>query len=148
MLTAIALLLALRLRPAPADARVVLRWDTATGLDTAGFNVYRAEERNGALTRANDALIPASPDPLVGGDYLYEDRDVVAGRSYYYTLEVVETNGQSSRQPPVEVTAEGSDRTPWLAAMAVAVVGLAAMLLLAMQPGRLLNHRDTETQRI
>jgi hypothetical protein len=92
-----------------ADSSVVLvEWATESEVDTAGFNVYRSESSDGPFICINDHLIPASPDPLVGGSYVFTDTDVVAGRTYYYQLEDVEFDGTSTRHGPIEAKAAAS----------------------------------------
>lgn len=89
-----------------ADSSVVLvEWATESEVDTAGFNIYRSESSDGPFICINDHLIPASPDPLVGGSYVFTDTDVVAGRTYYYQLEDVEFDGTSTRHGPIEAKA-------------------------------------------
>jgi hypothetical protein len=87
-------------------AQVVIEWSTETEVNTIGFNLYRAESPEGPFTRVNDQLIPSSPDPLVGGHYVYTDTQVAAGRTYYYELEDVEANGISTRHGPIAVTVQ------------------------------------------
>lgn len=89
---------------APAPARIVVQWTTATEINTAGFNVYRAERAEGPYTKLNAQLIPAS-DALTGGKYQYEDTTVVAGQTYYYQLEDVEYGGATARHGPIIITA-------------------------------------------
>ncbi|MBM3128543.1 MAG: hypothetical protein FJ009_07945 [Chloroflexi bacterium] len=92
---------------APAPARIVVQWTTATEINTAGFNVYRAERAEGPYAKLNAQLIPAS-DALIGGKYQYADTTVVAGRTYYYQLEDVEYGGATARHGPIIITASGA----------------------------------------
>jgi hypothetical protein len=86
---------------------VTVEWSTASELNTAGFNLSRGDSQTGPFTRLNAEVIPASPDPLVGGSYIYTDTQVVAGQTYYYQLEEVETSGGTSVEGVVAVTASG-----------------------------------------
>lgn len=104
------------------QAVVVVEWSTASELDTVGFYIYRSDRPQGPFTRMNASLIPASPDPLTGGSYRYEDHSVVPGRTYYYQLEDADNQGTSTRHGPIEVTAEGAG---WVEA--VLALGLAGM---------------------
>ncbi len=92
---------------------VTVEWSTASELNTAGFNLSRGASQTGPFTRLNTEVIPASPDPLVGGSYVYTDTQVVAGQTYYYQLEEVEISGGTSVQGVVAVTAS-SGLTPLL----------------------------------
>ena len=47
---------------------VTVEWSTASELNTAGFNVLRSDTPAGPFARLNREIIPASPDPLVGGE--------------------------------------------------------------------------------
>ena len=58
---------------------IIINWSTATEFQTAGFNLYRAESEQGPYQKVNAKIIPASPDPLVGGDYVYRDNQVKPG---------------------------------------------------------------------
>ena len=90
------------------SSEVIIEWTTASELDTAGFNLYRADTPEGPFELVNTSLIPSSDDPLSGGDYAYKDANVQAGNTYYYLLEDVEYSGQTSRTEPTEVVASGS----------------------------------------
>jgi len=105
-----------------AAATVVVEWSTASELDTAGFNLYRSDSPDGPFARVNRELIPASPDPLLGGSYSFTDTDVVAGHTYYYQLEDVETSGTTTRHGPIEVRAEAGARgAMWMAIVLIAM---------------------------
>lgn len=92
------------LRPAPS---ITVEWTTETEVDVAGFNLYRAESPDGPFQRVNQHLIPGSPDPLLGGHYVYTDTAVEAGKTYFYRLEDVDLSGASTFHGPIEVQAEG-----------------------------------------
>ncbi len=105
-------------------AVVVVEWSTASELDTAGFNLYRAQSPDGPFIQINTNLIPASPDPLVGGSYKYEDQQADAGKVYYYQLEDVEYNGSVSRFGPIEVKAASAGKAEAVLAVVFAIVGM------------------------
>ena len=131
------LALGYRAMMAPSEAVVIVEWTTASEVDTAGFNLYRSEDPDGPFARINDHLIPASPDPLLGGSYAFTDTEVVAGRTYYYQLEDVEIDGTTTRHGPIEVKAVGGGRTEGLLAIALiggAVLGLVAVTVLTRYP--------------
>lgn len=81
--------------------RVVVRWETASEVDTAGFFLYRADSPDGPFLPLSDAPIPARGDPLTGAAYRFEDREVAWGRVYYYQLEELERTGARNRYPDV-----------------------------------------------
>ena len=90
----------------PAAAAVIVEWTTESELNQAGFNLHRSENRGGPYVKLNDALIPASPDPIAGASYVYTDTTVTAGVTYYYKLEDVELDGSSTMHGPTEVVAQ------------------------------------------
>lgn len=104
------------------SASVTVEWSTASELNTAGFNLYRGESPDGPFEKINTELIPASTDPLVGGSYAYTDTNVIAGHTYFYRLEDVETSGRTSLQGTVEVTAGSGAPLPLMLAAAVIVI--------------------------
>ena len=119
-------------RTATTDATVIVEWSTASELDTAGFNLYRSDSPTGPFACINDHLIPASPDPLIGGSYVFTDTGVVAGHTYYYQLEDVETSGMTTQHGPIEVKAKAGARTEMLITTGLATAALlgSGMLLL------------------
>ena len=108
LLLAIGLILAalvIFLISAATPPAVTVQWSTASELNTAGFNILRGDNPNGPFTRVNADVIPASPDPLVGGSYVFTDTNVTAGQTYYYQLDEVEVGGSVTPQGTVVVTA-------------------------------------------
>ena len=132
LLLAIGLILAalvIFLISAATPPAVTVEWSTASELNTAGFNVLRGDNPSGPFTRLNPEVIPASPDPLVGGSYVYTDTNVIPGQTYYYQLEEVEFGGGASPQGTVVVTAQpGIEPIVIVAAIGLAVVIVAALL--------------------
>lgn len=85
---------------------ILVEWSTASELSTVGFNIYRSENKDGPYAKVNQALIPASTDPLGGGDYSYRDTTVTAGITYFYQLEDVDSNGNNEKYGPIQVVAQ------------------------------------------
>jgi hypothetical protein len=122
-------------------ATVIVEWTTASELNTAGFNLYRRDSPDDPFSRLNEHLIPASPDPLLGGSYAFTDTNVVAGRTYYYQLEDVETSGATTRHGPIAAKAEGGGQVALLVLVLLvgAILGLGALFGLSRfrhQPAR------------
>jgi hypothetical protein len=123
------------------EATVIVEWTTASELNTAGFNLYRRDSPDDPFSRLNEHLIPASPDPLLGGSYAFTDTNVVAGRTYYYQLEDVETSGATTRHGPIAAKAEGGGQVALLVLVLLvgAILGLGALFGLSRfrhQPAR------------
>ncbi len=121
--------LAIVLFGAATPPAITVKWSTASELNTAGFNVLRSDNPNGPFARLNLEVIPASPDPLVGGSYVYTDTIVTPGQTYYYQLEEVESSGVTTPQGTVVATAQrGIEPIFVVAAVGLAVIVIAALL--------------------
>lgn len=124
LLMAIAILVAHFILP----PRVEIRWETASEFQTAGFNVYRSEQRNGEYKRLNAELIPGESGAAEGGRYLFVDHDVEPETVYYYQLEDVELDNSTTRHPPI--TGRAAALGIWAMPLA-AVCALVGLLLVA-----------------
>jgi hypothetical protein len=129
-------LMAAAQEPTPPASVVIVEWTTESEVDTAGFNIYRSESVEGPYIKINPELIPSSPDPILGGRYIYTDTNVVAGRTYYYKLEDVELGGTTTMHGPIEVVAEASSPSAfvnlaalWPLAVLIAVLALGGVIL-------------------
>jgi hypothetical protein len=85
---------------------ILVVWETATEIDSLGFNLYRAESAGGPLTQLNSSPIPSqSPGSPTGAAYRLVDGSATAGTAYYYWLEDVPVDGAPTRHGPVWATA-------------------------------------------
>jgi hypothetical protein len=93
---------------------VVVNWETASEVGTAGFNLYRAPVSDNAPEQAwekvNIELIPAQGDEVVGASYRFEDDGLAPGRRYAYRIEEVEWDGGSTVYPETAVVRAGLPR--------------------------------------
>jgi hypothetical protein len=89
---------------------VTLAWETATEVDNAGFNLYRALLEGGPYSKVNGALIAARGDPVSGASYSFTDASGYG--TYYYKLEDVDYYGVSTLHGPVRVTVARPVRRP------------------------------------
>jgi uncharacterized Zn-finger protein len=83
---------------------VTLVWETASEIDTEGFNIWRSQAPDGPYIRLNASLIPARGGAVTGAIYEYTDTDVNAGVTYYYKLDDVDVYGASTFHGPVSAT--------------------------------------------
>lgn len=88
------------------SAPVVLTWETASEVGTAGFNIYRSPIDEQTMVKVNETLIPAQGDEMVGASYRFEDTGVTPGKRYRYQIEEVEWDSKTTIYPEtVEVRA-------------------------------------------
>lgn len=113
----------------PRDVNV--RWDTASEIDTAGFYLYRSTSPDGEFTLVNAAgeLIPSQGNALSGATYTFTDKNVVAGRTYYYVIEEVEYD-LTSRRYDEQIFAYTVPRVDWWAIVLAAVSALVGTIML------------------
>ena len=84
----------------PSDKKVILKWQTETESDNAGFNIWRAE----GFQKMNKSFIPALGSSVSGSEYDFVDEWVLNGKRYFYLLEDIDTNGISTFHGPVKAT--------------------------------------------
>lgn len=118
---------------------ITVEWKTASELNTAGFNLYRSDQLDGPYFQVNQGLIPASPDPLVGGVYTYRDETVIPGAKYYYRLEDIDFDGGSSRFGPIEIEAKPGGRTEFILAGLCAIIAAVFTWVFSTSPKRQAN---------
>lgn len=92
------------------DPNIRVTWRTTREPDLSGFHVYRSTTGDGAFTRITQSSIGGTGDALTGANYAFLDTSAQLGRIYYYRLEVIDIDGDSTFLGPVAVFAE--DRTP------------------------------------
>lgn len=69
------------------SATVSLNWRPSSSSGVSGYRVYRGATAGGPYTRITSSTLPA---------LTYDDTDVTSGRSYYYVVTAVTTNGTES----------------------------------------------------
>jgi hypothetical protein len=89
------------------ETSLTIRWTTESELDIIGFNLYRTDTVEGEFVKINSQLIPPSADPFIGGEHTFVDENVIRGQTYYYQLETVGRNGNTTRSETIELTAGG-----------------------------------------
>ncbi|MCX5887218.1 MAG: hypothetical protein NT096_15125 [Proteobacteria bacterium] len=88
----------------PGNGIVTLAWSTESEIDNTGFNLYRAESKDGKYVKINETLISAKGSPTQGASYEFIDKDVKNRTTYYYKLEDIDLFGTSTMHGPVSVT--------------------------------------------
>jgi hypothetical protein len=87
----------------PSNRAVIIEWTTASEIDNAGFNIYRAEE-GGEYVKINDALIAAQGSPTGEATYEFVDDNVQNRTQYSYKLEDIDIYGTATMHGPVTAT--------------------------------------------
>ncbi len=108
---------------------VVVSWETASEVGTAGFNVYRAPLSASAMVRVNPELIPSEGDEMVGAAYRYADDDASLHpwRRYRYQIEEVEWDGSTTLYPEAVVVRAGLPRV-WTKVQGGLLIALALVV--------------------
>ena len=89
-----------------AENFVNIAWTTQTETNMNGFNIYRNEGSDILAGAIQIAYIPAT-NTSTTQNYKHIDREVENGHTYYYWLECVETNGESTFNGPSPVYVDG-----------------------------------------
>jgi hypothetical protein len=77
--------------------KIEIEWETETEINTAGFNIYRSDSAEGEFVRINPQIIPSQSDAVSGATYLYTDKNVERGKTYYYRLEDIEFDNSTQQ---------------------------------------------------
>jgi len=81
--------------------RAYLTWETANELNNAGFNIYRSGRIDGIKRKLNSELIPAqAAGTTMGALYEYKDKPLKPWKTYYYWLEWVDFEGNTTLSVP------------------------------------------------
>lgn len=77
---------------------VEVRWETATEVETAGFNLYRGTSRDDISWLINqEGIIASKGGSMSGAAYTFTDNQVEAGQTYFYLIEEIEYSGHAQR---------------------------------------------------
>jgi hypothetical protein len=88
----------------PGNKKAIVLWSTASEIDNVGFNIYRAESRDGEYVKINGSLIPAEGSSTQGAAYEFIDSNVQNRKTYYYKLQDVDIEGKSTFNGPASTT--------------------------------------------
>ncbi|MBN1424990.1 hypothetical protein JXA88_10570 [Candidatus Fermentibacteria bacterium] len=92
---------------------VVIRWSTITESDNFGFNVLRSEAVSGPFARVNEQLLPGAGTTMVPQVYLFADRHVTPGVTYFYMVQDIATDGATQDHGPVSCTFTPQSTSSW-----------------------------------
>ena len=85
-----------------SDGTVTLRWRTESEVNNIGFAIYRSNVKDGQYTKIgwmNGAGNSAMPN-----DYQFLDKQVEAGKTYFYYLEDVDVAGERDKSDIIQIT--------------------------------------------
>lgn len=83
--------------------KIILDWSTESEINNIGFNVLRSNSENGEYSKINKRIIPARGNGLNGASYRFIDKKADSGKTYWYKLEDIDTNGQSTIHGPIYI---------------------------------------------
>ena len=80
-------------RSEQTDAGVSIEWTTESETDNAGFNILRAQTKDGAFVKVNPTLIPGAGTTAERNNYTWTDTTAKPNVAYYYRIEDVSFSG-------------------------------------------------------
>ena len=92
-----------------AQGYVTVTWETASEAGALGYNVWRSSGQNSSYTCLTNVPIPSMGQSSQGGLYEYTDRSAQPGISYWYSIERISLDGESSFFSPVQMTVPPAD---------------------------------------
>jgi hypothetical protein len=93
------------------DRHVLITWETATEIDTAGFFLQRSTLQSSGYERISD-FFASEGDQLSGAKYKFDDQNVVNDVTYFYKLEIVDTSNRSEFAGPISAKPQTPTLTP------------------------------------
>jgi hypothetical protein len=86
------------------NGKVTLTWVTGDETDNLGFNIYRADSKDGSYVKINASLIASRVGSGLGTTYEFTDSGVKNRTTCFYKLEDVDVNGVKTMHGPVSAT--------------------------------------------
>jgi hypothetical protein len=78
--------------------KTTLRWRSQREDQVYGYIVYRSNKAEGPFRRLSEEIVHVDVDQLGPvREYAYVDRDVAAGATYHYYLDVIGVDGRKRR---------------------------------------------------
>ena len=84
-------------------AGVIIKWTTESETDNAGFNILRAQTKDGAFVKVNPMLIPGAGTTAERNTYTWTDTTAKPNVAYYYQIEDVSFSGNRQRLATVRM---------------------------------------------
>jgi len=77
-------------------------WEAISQQGNLGWNIYRAETKDGKFVKINGELIKGAGTTANPMKYSFIDKDAEKGKVYYYYLEDISFNGEKHRTDPIK----------------------------------------------
>ncbi len=93
---------------ATADTKegIVLMWTTESEVNSAGFYVWRSESETGKYQRLPGVMISGQGNSSSKTGYRFSDPNARTGKTYWYKIEAVSTDGRSEFHGPISVSSQ------------------------------------------
>lgn len=82
---------------------ITLLWQTESEVNSAGFHVWRSDREETGYVRITTALIPSHGNTSSRHEYTFLDKGVEKGKTYWYKIEEISTDGESVFYGPIYV---------------------------------------------
>lgn len=86
-----------------SNGTIILNWTTETENSNYGFFIYRGENKTANFIRLNEDAIPGAGTSAILKNYSFIDKNISAGKLYYYKLCQTDYNGGSNFYGPVQI---------------------------------------------
>lgn len=80
---------------------ILLTWTTQTEVNSAGFHVWRSEKEEQGYIRLTTALLPSHGNSSSPHEYTFIDKEVKNDIMYWYKIEEISMDGESSFYGPI-----------------------------------------------
>ena len=78
---------------------VKLEWETASETNNVGFHILKGSQKDGEFVKINEHIIKPSAE----GKYVFADKEVKAGKTYYYILQSEDVYGEKISYETISV---------------------------------------------
>ncbi len=78
------------------EEKVTLEWRTESETDNYGYNIMRSESPDGPFVKINPVIIAGHGTTNTPHEYKYIDKEVEAGKTYYYSLYSLSYDGEET----------------------------------------------------
>lgn len=84
-----------------SDKGVLVFWRAETEVNNLGFAIYRSEEKNGKYIKIG--FVHGAGSSAMPNEYEFADKEVEAGKTYFYYLEDIDITGEKSKSEIIKI---------------------------------------------